>query len=414
MVFENGRSSRASSASSVLRALSQWPSHSLRTAWLAGAIWIALPLAFAPDAAQAQATIKIGVPVPLSGSYRQAGNDILDGARLAVEQINAAGGVLGKKLELVQQDDACNPDEGAKAATQLVAAGVAAVAGGYCSSAALPEARVLHDWHIPYVLDASTSPQLTEHGWADIFRTIGRVDAQGAFAAQFMKDVLHARRAAVVNDGTTYSDGLAKSTVAALKQNGVEVVYDAAMTPGQPDYRDVVKAAADRKPDVLYFTGYYTEAAVLAKNRLEVTPAIGYFMGNGTADPSLIAKGGDAVEGMIVTTSPLPQFLDNPNARRFVKAYETAYQRAPGPYSVYEYDAVGVIAAAIKHAQSDRREDIAAALHKLKSYSGATGEIAFDAKGDRAKAAFMAVTVRNGKFEPYANLNAKGRWVKAK
>ncbi|GLU30412.1 branched-chain amino acid ABC transporter substrate-binding protein [Trinickia caryophylli] len=411
MVFENERSSRALSA---LRALDELPSCPRGVAWVAAAICIALPFAFAPRAARAQDTIKIGVPVPLSGSYQQAGNDILDGARLAVAQINAAGGVLGKKLELVQQDDACNPDQGANAATQLVAAGVAAVAGGYCSSAALPETRVLHDWHIPYVLDASTSPQLTEHGWTDVFRTIGRVDAQGVFAAQFMKDVLHARRAAVLNDGTTYSDGLAKSTVAALKQNGIAVVYDAAMTPGQSDYRAVVKAAADPEPDVLYFTGYYTEAAVLAKNRREKTPAIRHFMGNGTADPSLIEKGGEAVEGMIVTTSPLPQFLDNPNARRFVKAYEAAYQRAPGPYSVYEYDAVGVIAAAIKYAKSDRREDIAAALHKLKGYSGATGEIAFDQKGDRANAAFMAVTVRDGKFEPYANLNAKGRWIKTK
>jgi len=117
---------------------------------------VGLPLAFAIALcpAQAQDTIKIGVPAPLSGSYQNAGTDVVDGARLAVEQINAAGGVRGRMLELVPQDDACDPDVAAKATTQLVATGVVAVAGGYCSSAALPELRVLHDRHIPYVLDA--------------------------------------------------------------------------------------------------------------------------------------------------------------------------------------------------------------------------------------------------------------------
>ena len=277
-----------------------------------------LAVAISAGLASAQDTIKIGVPAPLSGSYQHAGMDIVDGGRLAVDQINAAGGELGKKFELVPQDDACDPDGAARAATQLIAAGVVAVAGGYCSSAALPELRVLHDRHIPYVLDASTFPQLTEHGWSDVFRTIGRGDAQGRFAAQFMKDVLHATRAAVIDDGSTYSHGLARSTIAALRQAGVEVVYDRAITPAQPDYRDVVKAATDAKADVLYFTGYYTDAAVLAKNRRELTPAIKYFMGNGTADPSLIEKGGEAVEGMMVTTSPLPQFFAQSRARRSI------------------------------------------------------------------------------------------------
>lgn len=386
----------------------------LRYGLMALATCAGLPIALAPQDAQAQDTIKIGVPAPLSGSYASGGADIVDGGRLAVDQINAAGGELGRKLELVPQDDACNPDEAAKAASQLVAAGVVAVAGGYCSSAALPELRVLHDRHIPYVLGASTSPQLTEHGWEDVFRTIGRADAQGGFVAHFMQDMLHAKRAAVIDDGSTYSQGLAQSTIAALKQDGVEVVYDHAITPGQADYRDVIKAAADSKADVLYFTGYYNDAAVLAKERVDLTPAIKYFMGNGTADPSLIEKGGQAVEGMIVTTSPLPQFFQQPRARRFVKAYESAYQRAPGPYSVYEYDAIGVAAQAIKNAKSTRPEDIAAALHALASYNGATGEIEFDQKGDRVNAPFMAVTVRNGKFVPYASLDARGRWVAAK
>jgi ABC-type branched-subunit amino acid transport system substrate-binding protein len=402
---------------SIVRACAL-PGHALLApdgiAWATVAICVALATTFMPRPALAQDVIRIGVPAPLTGSYHDAGTDIVDGARLAVEQINAAGGVLGKKLELAPADDGCNADSAAQAATQIAAEGVSAATGGYCSSAAVPELRVLHDHHIPYVLDASTFPALTDHGWNDAFRTIGRMDAQGALAARFMKAVLHAKRAAVINDGSTYSVGLAKSTTEALKQEGVEVVYSDAISPGQHDYGKTVRAAAAAKPDVVYFTGYYTEAVVLAQNRRELAPSIKYFMGNGTADPSLIQKGGAATEGMIMTTSPLPQFLDNAQARRFVKAYEAAYQRAPGPYSVYEYDAIGVTADAIKKANSTKPEDIAAALHKLKAYSGATGEIAFDEKGDRAKAAFMAVTIRGGKFEPYARVDASGRWVAVK
>jgi ABC-type branched-subunit amino acid transport system substrate-binding protein len=382
-----------------------------RIARLAGPAVIGLAIGLAAPMARAQDTVNIGVLAPLSGSYQDAGIDIVNGAKLAMEQINASGGVLGRRLELISQDDACNPDQAAKAASQLAAAGAVAVAGGYCSSAALPELRVMHDERIPYVLDASAFPELTEHGWRNAFRTIGRTDAQGALAANLLKTALHVKRAAVMSDGTTYSQGLARSTVAALKADGVEVVYDNAISPGQQDYRDVVKTVNDLRPDVLYYTGYYTEAAVLAKDLRSLNSGIKYFMGNGTADRSLIDKGGAAVEGMIVTTSPLPQFLNNARAREFVKAYRNAYQHEPGPYSVYEYDAVGVTAQAIRQAKSAKPEDIAEALHGLKSYNGATGEIAFDQKGDRLKAAFMAVTVRNGRFEPYATLDSQGRWT---
>jgi branched-chain amino acid transport system substrate-binding protein len=376
------------------------------------AISIGISLAFSPYPAHAQDTIKIGVPAPLSGAYQDAGNDICDGARLAVNQINAAGGVLGKQLELIQQDDACNPDKAAQAAEALVRAKVVAVAGGYCSSAALPELNVLHAAGIPCVLDASTSPQLTDHGWSGVFRTIGRADAQGGYVAGFIKSMLHAKRAAVINDGSTYSQTLAQDTIAALKQDGVDTVYDAALTPGQHDYRDVAVAAGNSHPDVIYFTGYYPEAAALSKDVRALDLPIKSFISSGTADPSLIQTGGAAVEGMIVTTSPLPAFFKSVRAHRFSTAYEAAYKRAPGPYSIYEYDAIGVTAQAIENAKSTQPADIAAALHALKSFNGATGKIAFDEKGDRASAAYMAVQIRHGKFEPYAALDAEGRWVR--
>jgi ABC-type branched-subunit amino acid transport system substrate-binding protein len=147
-----------------------WPGARPRlrqTTGAAVAAALALLVGMAPGSVLSQgATIKIGVPAPLSGSSANAGTDIVNGAKLAAARINAAGGVLGKQIELVPEGDACDAQTAVQAAQKLVDAGVVAVAGGYCSSAALPESTTFHRAEIPYVLDASTNPQLTEMGYA--------------------------------------------------------------------------------------------------------------------------------------------------------------------------------------------------------------------------------------------------------
>ncbi|WP_116139670.1 branched-chain amino acid ABC transporter substrate-binding protein [Trinickia diaoshuihuensis] len=381
------------------------------------AVILAVSTAVVPGAAHAQTqdTIKIGVPVPLSGSYSRAGKDILNGAQLAADDINAKGGVLGKKIELVSEDDKCDADAAATAAQALVQKGVVAVAGGYCSSAALPELRVFHGAGLAFVMDASTNPELTEKGWSEAFRTIGRDDEQGPFAAKFMKEVLHAKSVAVVNDNTTYSKGLAENTVQALKKEGLEVVYDDAVTPGQMDYAEVAKNVGALKPDVVYYTGYYPEAALIARDVRQLKLPVKYMMGgDGTTDLTLIRSAGAAAKGMICTTAPLPQFLTSAKARRFIADYKKAFGSDPGPYSIYEYDAVAVTAKAIAAAGSTKRADIVAALHKVSDFKGATGDIAFNEKGDRSKAVYMAVIAEGDNFKAYRQLDANGNWVAPK
>src|SRR5260370_20427081 len=236
----------------------------LRQTTIAAIAALAVLAGVAPGSAQS-ATIKIGVPVPLSGSSANAGTDIVNGAKLAATKINAAGGVLGKQIEIMPEDDACDAQTAVQAAQKLVDAGVVAVAGGYCSSAALPELTTFHRAGIPYVLDASTNPKLTEMGYDNVFRTIGRDDEQGPFAASFIKNSLHAKRAAVINDNTTYSKGLADNTLEALKKGGVDAVYDDAITPRQMDYSPPLTPVAALKPDVIYYTGYFSEPGRLGK-----------------------------------------------------------------------------------------------------------------------------------------------------
>ncbi|KAE8758811.1 MULTISPECIES: branched-chain amino acid ABC transporter substrate-binding protein [Paraburkholderia] len=383
----------------------------LRQTTIAASVALAALAGMAPSPAQSQ-TIKIGVPVPLSGSSANAGTDILNGAKLAAAKVNAAGGVLGKQIELVPEDDACDAQTAVQAAQKLVDAGVVAVAGGYCSSAALPELTTFHRAGIPYVLDASTNPKLTEMGYDNVFRTIGRDDEQGPFAASFMKNSLHAKRAAVINDNTTYAKGLADNTVAALKKDGVEVVYDDAITPGQMDYSPTLTHVASLKPDVIYYTGYFSEAGLLVKEARQLGLKMTLMGGDGTNDPTLMKTAGPAANDMIITTAPLAQFLSG--AHSFVDDYTKAYGQGPGPYSVYEYDAVGVTAKAIADAKSATPAAITAALHKISNYQGATGTIGFNPKGDRSVAVYITIIVRGDNFAPYQKQDAAGHWMAMK
>lgn len=261
--------------------------------------------AAAPAVTNAAGVIKVGVTGPLSGDYASAGIDIVNAAKLAAAAINAKGGVLGMKIQIIPEDDACDAQTAAQAAQKLVDEGVVAVAGGYCSGASLPELSVFHKAGIPFILDASTNPLLTEEGYKDVFRVIGRDDQQGPFAARFIATYLHAKTAAVIHDGSTYAKGLAEATVAALKKLGVRVVYYNAITPGEKDYTSVLTTVKALHPQVIYYTGYFSEAGILVKQARQIGYK-GYFMGgDATNDPTLIKTAGSAANGMMITTAPL-------------------------------------------------------------------------------------------------------------
>lgn len=353
-------------------------------------------------------SIKIGVPVPLSGDYASAGTDIYHGAQLAADYVNSHGGVNGKKITLLQADDACSAQVGAQAAAKLISQGVVAVAGGYCSTASLPELSAFHRAGIPFVMDASTNPQLTEQGYAEAFRDIGRDDAQGPFVAKFISQFLHAKTAAVMNDNSTYSKGLADATVAALKQDGVKVVYNNSITPGQSDYTPALTSVKSANPDVFYYSGYFSEAALLLKQGQQIGLKAQMMGGDATNDPSLLKTAGTAANGFILDTAPLAAQL-GAEGQQFLTNYKQKFSDTPGPYSVYEYDAVRVLAQAIQNAKSTKGSDIVAALKKI-NYKGITGEIQFNSKGDRTKPEYITLKVVNGQFTPFKTLQ-NGQWV---
>lgn len=346
------------------------------------------------------ATIKIGVPVPLSGGNAKMGDDISKAATLAVEEWNAKGGVLGRKLEIMAFDDACDAQQSVTAAHKLLDGGVVAVAGGYCSSAAIPASAVYHDAGVAFVADASSNPKLTDQGFENVFRVIGRDDQQGPYAAGFMMNALKAKRIAIIHDNTLYAKGLADATKAALDgKPGVQVVFFDAVTPGEKDFSAVLTKVKSLNPDVTYYTGYYPEGGLIAKQFKDLGVSGKFMAGDANNDPTFVSEAGPASEGVFVTSTPLPQ--DQSTAKAFIDRYKKRWNQDPGPYSALEYDAVNVVINAIKQSGSTDHAALVKAIAATKNYQGATGAINFDKKGDRTSVLYITYIIKGGKFVPY-------------
>lgn len=346
------------------------------------------------------ATIKIGVPVPLSGGNAKMGDDIAKAATLAAEEWNAKGGILGKKLEIVSFDDACDAQASVTAAHKLIDAGVVAVAGGYCSSAAIPASAVYHDASVAFVADASSNPKLTDQGFENVFRVIGRDDQQGPYAAGFMTKTLQAKRIAIIHDNTVYAKGLADATKAALEgMSGAQIVFFDAVTPGEKDFSAVLTKVKSLNPEATYYTGYYPEGGLVAKQFKDLGVSGKFLAGDANNDPTFISEAGNASEGVFVTSTPLPQ--DQSTATAFIDRYKKRWNQDPGPYSALEYDAVNVVIDAIRRVKVTDRATIIKAIAATKDYKGATGTINFNKKGDRASVLYITYIIKNGKFVPY-------------
>jgi branched-chain amino acid transport system substrate-binding protein len=358
-----------------------------------------------------QDTIKIGVLVPVSGDNASTGTDLVNAATLASEEINAADGVLGRRIELVTVDDACDAQTATAAAQKLLDQGIAGVTGGYCSGAAIPASEVLHPRGIPFIVMA-TNPAVTERGLNTVFRNAGRDDRQGIFAARFLAGPAGARRLAILHNNSTYAKGLAEHTRAANGEFklGMEIVVFDAIVSGEPEFTSALMKVKQSGADTLYFTGYASEAGIIVRQAKELGLAVRLIGGDATNEPIVLKTAGSAAEGYVVTTAPLPEFL--PGATTFITKYTERFGAGPGPFSVYEYDAVKVMANAITQAVSTDPKDVAAALRTTR-YGGITGEVAFDAKGDRQTIFHLTAVVRDGKFQPHKRLGATGNWVDA-
>jgi len=354
--------------------------------------------------------ILVGITGPFTGAYADPGIAIRNAGELAISDINAAGGIDGRKLQAVSEDDACDAQQGTQAAEKLLTEKIVAIVGGYCSGASIPESDILHrSGDLPFITAASSNPKFTEQGYDNVFRMVSRDDAEGPADVSFIQQFLKASKIAIMHDNTTYAKGLADSAKQAAQAAGMTVTYFDAITPGQKDYTAALVKVGTGNPDALFYTGYYPEFGLLAKEYVSLSPSYKLDGDSADVDPSVIKVAGNALTnpGITITTLPTTEFIHN------AKNDKAKYGGAPGDYSSYEYDGMMALAQALKSdgGKTDAKS-LNAALHAVKISDGITGSIAFDGKGDRPAPEFLAVhAVGNPPaFQPIA-IRQNGKWV---
>ncbi len=349
------------------------------------ALVAALGLAVGGITAQAADTVKIGLMAPLTGSWASEGQGMKKIVELLAEQQNAKGGVLGKQIEVVTEDDGGDPRTASLAAQRLTTRGVVGVVGTYGSSVTEASQAIYDEVKLPQIANGSTAIRLTEKGFKHFFRTAPRDDEQGRMAARTI-DRLGFKKVAILHDNTSYAKGLADEANALLKGQGAEVVFFDALTPGERDYTAILTKLKGANPDVVLFTGYYPEAGLLLRQKKDMNWQVPFLGGDATNNVDLVKIAGkEAAEGFYFLSPPQPRDLDTPDAAAFLADYQKKYNELPPSiWAMLAGDGFRVMVAGIAGAKSTDGDKIATYLHKdLKDHPGLSGPISFDAKGDR-------------------------------
>lgn len=343
----------------------------------------------------ARADIAIGVAGPMTGQYAAFGEQMRRGAEQAVADLNQSGGVLGETVDLLVGDDACDPNQAVVVANQLASAGAVYVDGHFCSGSSIPASQVYHDQDILQISPASTNPQLTEQGFANVFRVSGRDDQQGVVAAGHVVVDRLGRRIAIVDDGTAYGRGLANTFRTELDRQGVQELLNRTVAPGQTDFGALVDALERRRIDLVYFGGFHPEAGLLIRQAVERGLAIQLVSGDALASDEYLAVAGEAGDGTLVTFVPDPR--RNPAAAEVVRKFNDQGIDPEG-YTLYSYAAVQVWAQAVEAAGTTALGPVVEQLHGGR-FDTVLGTIRFDDKGDVVGLGYVLFRWQDGTLE---------------
>lgn len=344
----------------------------------------------------AWADIKIGTAGPMTGQYATFGAQMKAGAELAVEHINAAGGVLGEKLVLEIGDDACDPRQAVNVANQMAGNGVVFMAGHFCSGSSIPASQVYAEEGIIQISPGSTNPTFTDERPGDgIFRMCGRDDQQGEVAGKYLLDKFPDKKVAFIHDKTAYGQGLADATKAVYEANGGKPALYEAYTAGEKDYTALVSKLKSEGIGVLYVGGYHTEAGLILRQMREQGMDTILVSGDALVTDEYWAITGDAGEGTLMTFSPDPR--KNPDATDIVEQFR-AKGIEPEGYVLYTYAAVQAWAQAAEKAGSIDFEPVVEKLHS-ETFKTVLGDSSFDDKGDSRLPGYVFYEWKGGKYD---------------
>lgn len=346
-------------------------------------------------------TVKIAIAGPMSGSVAQYGDMVKAGALTAIEQINAAGGAGGNKLEVVLMDDACEPKQAVAVANKIVSQNIRFVIGHVCSGSTIPASDIYENEGIVMVTPSATAPQLTENKKRKfIFRTIGRDDQQGPAAAQYIIGKVKPKKVAVLHDKQSYGQGIASSVKKDLEAAKIPVAVFEGINAGDSDYSAVITKLKSQGVDFVYFGGYHPEVGLLLRQAREQGVKATFMGPEGVGNKDVTAIAGPSSEGMLVT---LPaDFSADPANAALVKAFADKKRDANGPFQMPAYAAVKIIGDAIAGAKSTDPAKVAAYMHK-NAFTTPIGKVEYDEKGDLKSFKFVVYTWHKDATKTAAN-----------
>jgi branched-chain amino acid transport system substrate-binding protein len=342
--------------------------------------------------------IRIGEYASITGKEASLGQSSHNGTVMAIDDLNAAGGVLGRPLLLITEDTQSKPGESATAAKKLISRDkVVALLGEVASSRSLEAAPVAQLAKVPMISPASTNPKVTETG-NYIFRTCFIDPFQGPVMAKFAQEKLRAKRVAlIVSNSSAYSIGLAKFFREAFTANGGTIVLEQKYAEGDKDFKAQLTAIKAAGVDAVFNPGYYNEGALIVLQARDLGLTLPIFGADSWEAEALIELGGKAIEGAYLCSHYSPAD-PSPRVQNFVQAYKKRFGSTPDSNASLGYDSVLVLVDAIKRAGSTDRAKIRDALAATKNFAAVTGNITIDAQRNASKNAVI-IQVRNGKFE---------------
>src|SRR6188472_2087456 len=365
---------------------------------------LAAAIAFAGTA---QAQIKMGVAGPITGPNAAFGAQLKNGTEQAVEDINAAGGILGQKVEVSVGDDVSDPKQGVSVANKFVGDGVTLVVGHFNSGVTMPASEVYAENNILMITPSATNPKITERNLWNTFRTCGRDDQQGAVASAWILKNMKGKKIAIVHDKTTYGQGLADETKKAMNAGGMKEVLYEGINLGEKDFSALVSKIKAANADLVYWGGLHTEGGLIVRQMRDQGVKAVLMGGDGITSDEFATVGGPGVEGTLMTFPPDPR--KRPEAKAVVEKFR-AKKFEPEAYTLYSYAAVEIIKQAAEQAKSLDPKKVAEVIKSGKKFKTVIGEMSYDKKGDITRPDYvMYVWKKNadGKIT-YVEIDNKG------
>jgi branched-chain amino acid transport system substrate-binding protein len=368
---------------------------------------LAASMALTSLAMAQEQVIKIGHVGPLSGAIAHLGKDNENGARLAIEDLNAKGiSIGGKKVkfELVAEDDAADPKQGTAAAQKLVDAKVSGIVGHLNSGTTIPASKIYNDAGIPQISPSATNPKYTRQGFKTAFRVVADdVHLGGTLGRYAVKD-LKGKAIAVIDDRTAYGQGVAEEFEKAVKAAGGNLVGHEFTTDKSTDFMSILTTIKGKKPDIVFFGGMDAVGGPMLKQMKSLGLSAKFMGGDGICTTELVKLAGDAMaDGQVVCAEAggvdgaLKKGMDD-----FGVKYKKRFNDDVKLYAPYVYDAVSVMVDAMQRAKSSDPAKYLPELAKTPGYKGVTGTISFDSKGDIKNGALTLYTYKAGKRDQLA------------